>query len=110
LLTAQLVSPLGWIYYLWLIAGPAAAIVQSSQSHPCTLRDRLAALALPGLLIPFSLNTLGSGSPWADLTLGSIYVWTTLFLWGSVMVDWRNRVFQNRPVESSGRFPYPLWH
>jgi alpha-1,2-mannosyltransferase len=92
LLTAQLVSPLGWIYYLWLIAGPAAAIVQSSKSRACALRDGLTVLALPGLLIPFSLNTLGSSSPWTGLTLGSIYVWTTFFLWGSLMVDWRNRI------------------
>ena len=99
LLTAQLVSPLGWIYYLWLIAGPAAAIVQSSQFHASTLRDRLAALALPGLLIPFSLNTLGGGSPWVGLTLGSIYVWTTFFLWGSLMADWKARMAHGSATE-----------
>jgi hypothetical protein len=89
LLTAQLVSPLGWIYYLWLIVGPTTAIVQSSHSRRSPVRDGLATLALPGLLIPFSLNSLGGGSPWVGLTMGSIYVWTTVFLWGSLMVDWR---------------------
>ena len=99
LLTAQLISPLGWIYYLWLIAGPAAAIVQSSQFHRCRLRDRLAALALPGLLIPFALNTLGGGSPWAGVTVGSLYVWTTVFLWGSLMADWKARMAHGSATE-----------
>ena len=111
LVTAQLVSPLGWVYYLWLLAGPAAAIVLSSQSHACTLRDRLAVLALPGLLIPFSLNNLGSGSAWASLTLGSIYVWTTFFLWASLMADWKMRMATSTPAtHASGRFTHPLWH
>jgi glycosyl transferase family 87 len=95
LLTSQLVSPLGWIYYLWLIAGPAAAVFLSWKTQACRLRDRFLLLALPGLLGPLSLvatTRMGSTSPWAALTLGSIYVWTTFFLWTSVMVDWRLRM------------------
>ena len=92
LLTAQLVSPLGWIYYLWFIAGPAAAVYMSWKSHASRLRDTLALLAIPGLVVPFLVIIIEiPASRWAGLTLGSIYMWTTLFLWGSLMIDWRLR-------------------
>jgi len=91
LLTAQLVSPLGWVYYLWLIVGPAAALYRSSKSHKSRLRDRLALLAVPGLLVPYVITMQGTDSPLVGLTLGSIYVWTTLFLWGSFISDSRTR-------------------
>lgn len=99
LLTAQLVSPLGWIYYLWLVAGPAAAVFLTRKSHVCRLRDGLFMLALPGLFGPFSLTLVGSSSPWASLTLGSLYVWTTFFLWGSLMADWRARMAHGSATE-----------
>jgi alpha-1,2-mannosyltransferase len=85
LLTAQLVSPLGWIYYLWLIVGPATALFRSSRLQASVLGDGLAVLAVPGLLVPYVVTTQGTDSPWFGLTLGSIYLWTTLLLWGSLI-------------------------
>jgi len=91
LLTAQLVSPLGWIYYLWLILGPAVALYRWSESRASTLRDGLALLAVPGLVIPYLFTGLWNDSALGGLTLGSIYVWTTIFLWGTLVVDWKIR-------------------
>ncbi len=91
LLTAQLVSPLGWVYYLWLIVGPAAGLYQSSRFRISRLRDALALLAVPGLIVPYVGAMQGTDSPLVGLTLGSIYLWTTLFLWGSVIADSRIR-------------------
>ena len=97
LLTAQLVSPLGWVYYLWLIVGPATAVSQSSKYQLSRLRNGLALLAVPGLLVPYLVTMQGTDSPVVGLTLGSIYVWTTLFLWGSLIVDSRLRSGRRDP-------------
>lgn len=88
LLTALLVSPLGWIYYLWLPIGPAAALWSTSRSRVSPVRDALVALAIPGLVIPFLIVGLSSTSAFATLTFGSLYSWTMLALWGSVIADW----------------------
>lgn len=110
LLTAQLISPLGWIYYAWLLLGPMVALYQARGSHACQWRDRLALAATPGLIIPFTLIGLWNSSPWQGLTLGSVYTWTMLFLWGSVMADCVGRSGQREPEAAAGepwRVPEP---
>jgi hypothetical protein len=87
LLTAQLVSPLGWVYYLWLIAGPAVAVCRSVASRPSAARNALIVLAVPGLVWPFPLAGWLRLEPWVGMTTGSIYSWTTLLLWAAVLVD-----------------------
>jgi hypothetical protein len=89
LVTAQLVSPLGWIYYLWLLAGPAAALYISAASRPSRVRDVLALVAVPGLLVPVATTAAWSTPPWIGATLGSLYVWTTLFIWAGFLADVR---------------------
>jgi Glycosyltransferase family 87 len=87
LLTSQLTSPLGWIYYLWWPVGPALALWMSSRSRYSRVRDVFLVLAVPGLVMPLEVSVLARTSPWASVTLGSIYTWTTMFLWLAVILD-----------------------
>jgi hypothetical protein len=87
LLTSIIVSPLGWLYYLWLAAGPATAIYLCAWSRASTLSRALAVCALPGLLLPVRAIESFGASPAAGLTVGSIFGWTLLVLWFSVIVD-----------------------
>ena len=100
LLTALLISPLGWVYYLWLPLGPVAALCQSSRTRPSPLRDRFVLLATPGLIVPYAVTIVWSTSPWIGLTLGSIYVWTLLLLWLAMVADWRAAYRRSAAVAS----------
>jgi alpha-1,2-mannosyltransferase len=86
LLAALLISPLGWMYYLWLAAGPIAALVMSLRSRSWS-RDIAIVLTLPGLFLPLFVTTLWSGNPWNSFTLGSLYGWTALWMWAAVCLD-----------------------
>jgi Glycosyltransferase family 87 len=74
-LTCLLASPLGWIYYWWMLIGP---LVSCYPRH-ITIR-RAAWMSLPGWLIPPAFLW-----PWPSvmfaLTIGSIYFWSLLALW-----------------------------
>jgi len=87
LLAAQLTSPLGWIYYLWLAAGPLLAIWLTARERPDRWRDIAIWLALPGLLWPLPLFAAGVYEWWQPPTFRSIYTWTTLWLWVAVLLD-----------------------
>jgi hypothetical protein len=113
LVGAQLVSPLGWIYYFWLPVGPTAALVASwvqqarnraaskSAEPAVTWRNLLLWMALPCLMWPLSLVTAGQPSGWATATLGSAYFWGTLLFWAGVLLD-ESRATANarRPLPS----------
>lgn len=86
---ALLISPLGWVYYLWLLLGPLAATVRSG-----VFRSRwhvgLLAMAILGLLVPPPLPwmTLKWGHGLWTVTLGSVYFWSLLALW---LVAWSDQ-------------------
>jgi alpha-1,2-mannosyltransferase len=90
LLGALLVSPLGWVYYLWLPVGPLVALgltwLRGSRSA-ARVRNALVTCALPGLACPLILVTAWQPSGWLTLTLGSAYFWATWLLWSAVAVD-----------------------
>lgn len=99
LLGALLISPLGWVYYLWLPVGPLAGLVvkwrreaRARESGRVTTgvwwRRGLLAAAIPGLVWPLLFTTVFGPQPWATATVGSIYFWTTLALWLALMADW----------------------
>jgi len=88
LLAAQLISPLGWVYYLWLVVGPMAALAKGWILHPSLWRDRFLILAIAGLVLPITWTLIWRSYPWGSVTLGSIYTWTALALWLAVMRDW----------------------
>jgi alpha-1,2-mannosyltransferase len=89
LLTALVVSPLGWIYYLWLAAGPLFAVALTFARHPWLARDILLLVAVPGLIWPVAMTGLWRLEPWGAFTLGSTYAWTTLALWSALVLDAR---------------------
>ncbi len=90
-LLALLVSPLGWVYYLWLIAGPAFALWRSSRTRPSRARDVFLWLAVPGLIWPLPAFVPFEGARWTAITVGSIYGWSMLALWGATLVDFSAR-------------------
>ena len=100
MLTAFLISPLGWIYYFFLLFGPFTSLVTNWWSQPCSkpqwkpmnaynLRNLLLLIAIPGFFIPLEATLFFQPNALAALTLGSIYFWSTLVLWLSLIVDWR---------------------
>jgi hypothetical protein len=98
LLAALLISPLGWTYYLWFPLGPfvvllsswhgAKRVVSMSTSPTQRWRNWLLLAAIPGLVWPFLATGLLQPHPWATVVFGSIYFWSTLFLWSALIVDW----------------------
>lgn len=87
ILTALAVSPLGWIYYLFLAGGPLFVLWQAIERRPARGRDLLIAMAVPGLIWPVAMAGLFRLTPWGPVTFGSVYGWTTLALWGAVLID-----------------------
>jgi hypothetical protein len=90
-LTALLVSPLGWWYYTWLVAGPLLACWRMRRDRPSVVRDGLVVLSVPGLLLPLYVAVLFRDLAWWSLALGSIYFWSLFALWGAVVIDTRVR-------------------
>jgi hypothetical protein len=72
------------MYYLWLLAGPAAALVQQWRRHPSRVRNVAMAAALPGLFCPTFLTLAWSTHRFGGITLGSMYFWSFLCLWFSL--------------------------
>lgn len=80
MLAALLVTPIGWIYYLWLALGPALAC-WTRHARWTVVRVSLAAIAVVGLLCPLVLTGIWRGYAIATPTIGSAYFWTVFGLW-----------------------------
>lgn len=99
LLAALLISPLGWTYYLWFPLGPFTALwcswwraKRGAVVPPFSAlqwRNWLLLAATPGLVWPFLATGFLQPHPWATVVFGSIYFWSTLFLWSALIIDWR---------------------
>ena len=80
---ALLASPLGWIYYLFFLAAPVAALLASETR---AIRSpggmALAAMVALGLCLTPLTVTLGQPNGWLTLTLGSVYAWSLIGIWG----------------------------
>jgi len=87
ILTALIASPLGWIYYVPLAAGPLTALWITRRSRPSPLREFAILVAVPGLLCPVVLLVSAGPVWWAGFSIGSLYTWTLLGLWAAVMFD-----------------------
>jgi Glycosyltransferase family 87 len=72
-LVSLLISPLGWAYYLPLVAGPLAAIA---------IRRPVILLTGLGFLwpVPFAM-ALAPTAPWAKITIISLTSWSLIALW-----------------------------
>ena len=89
LIAAILMSPLGWIYYLPVAAGPVAAIVFR---EPRTGSRRwwsvlIGVIAVAGLFWPHPLLGAFQPNPWATLVVTSAYFWATLAAWTWLVID-----------------------
>ena len=118
LAAALLVSPLGWIYYLWLAAGPGAALALRwrrkqalDQSDPragaARWRLRLLMLAVPGLVWPYFATFLFQPHAWATPLLASAYFWSIAALWCALVLDWLAARSQTEHwIRSAGSDPH----
>ncbi|GJL49714.1 MAG: hypothetical protein NPIRA01_09410 [Nitrospirales bacterium] len=116
LFSAILISPLGWIYYLFFLLGPLTALIsrwsnrlQRHMWQEYLLQHKMRTLLLfggiSGLLVPLIGINLFQPNSLATLTLGSIYFWSTLMLWGCLVVDWA--VDNHRPTQSHASYATP---
>ncbi len=99
LFSAILISPLGWIYYLFMLLGPLTALLTNwnmpslkkqwlAYSVKHKGRTLLLTAGALGLLFPLMGIQLFQPNFLATLTLGSIYFWSTFMLWSSLVLDW----------------------
>ena len=82
LMASLLLSPLGWVYYLWILLGPVAAAIGHSRfwQRPRRL-DLLLVPGLAGWLWYGRMAEWGQPSPLATATFASMYFWALLSLW-----------------------------
>jgi hypothetical protein len=99
LLAALLLSPLGWTYYLWLPLGPLIALLHKwwlqfgMTTNPVSFfflswKHWLLLAAIPGLVWPVTELSRFQPHAWATMSIGSIYFWSTFFLWIALLADW----------------------
>ena len=99
LLAALLISPLGWIYYLWLTLGPVAALAIGWSTEAARDRSALSAgaarwrhrflmVAVPGLVWPHFATFLFQPHALATPSLASAYFWSIAALWCGLVLDW----------------------
>ena len=77
-----LLSPLGWVYYVWIALWPVAASIGHAQ--PWRRRRLLDLLLVPGLagwLWFGKMTEWGQPSPLATATFASMYFWALLSMW-----------------------------
>jgi alpha-1,2-mannosyltransferase len=90
LLLALLVLPIGWVYYLVLVAGPLLAMLPS-------LVGRRLAFASFGLFCP-PLTVSQQPGFVTSVTIDSIYLWSGLSLWVMTVATISSVDTQNRPL------------
>jgi len=91
IVAALLMSPLGWIYYMPLAAGPIAAVVLARERRraPNSWSALAAAIAIVGFLWPHPLLGVLQPNRWATLLFTSMYFWGTLAAWTWLVIDGR---------------------
>jgi hypothetical protein len=91
LLSAQLISPLGWVYYLWLAVPSASARLLQRVRDASVLSpgwpDLFALLALPALVWPLQGTVRPEPSAWSTIVPGSMYFFGTALLWAGGVAD-----------------------
>jgi hypothetical protein len=79
-LTAQLVSPLGWIHYLPIATGPLVAVLVAGR--PAGMR--MAAVGVALLCVPFAWLKATTFGPVLTITIASCYAWGAIVLFASI--------------------------
>ncbi|HOY65329.1 MAG TPA: glycosyltransferase family 87 protein [Candidatus Ozemobacteraceae bacterium] len=86
LVSAQLLQPLGNVYYVWLIAAPIVPIVREWRTK-LQMKDApiglklLLGISLAGFITPLNFFNLFPIHPFFTMTTGSVYFWALLTLW-----------------------------
>jgi hypothetical protein len=81
-LLALLISPLGWVHYTPIVAGPVTAALAGAR--PVTRRLGVAGWLL--LCVPFFWLKVTTFGPWLTLTAASSYMWGALLLLFAVLM------------------------
>ena len=87
LLMAQLVAPLGWVYYTWLVVGPLLAWWPTRARSAST--SMLWCVAVLGFVCPVPFTIEWAESRWTAPTIGSAYFWMIISVWCAVMFSRR---------------------
>jgi len=82
LLMSMIISPLGWVYYLWLPLGPALAVALQRGRIPLAVK-----LGIAGFMCPLHLTVLGQPSAIATVSIGSLYMWSLALIYMGVVRD-----------------------
>jgi hypothetical protein len=85
LLASLLISPLGWLYYTCWLFGPALVAWRQS----CRRRTT-ALVAMSTWWVPWPVTFIGQPSALATVTIGSLYSWGLLVLFGLSVLDSRD--------------------
>lgn len=102
-LSAVLISPLGWVLYLFFSLGPLISLTISwwnKVSFTNTFRENLIQrirnilliAGIPGLFLPTIFLNWLQPHPLATLFIGSLYFWCTFVIWLSLILDYSVRV------------------
>jgi Glycosyltransferase family 87 len=82
LLASLLLSPLGWVYYLWIALWPVAAVVGHARPwRRVRSRDLLLIPGLLGWLWFRRMASWGQPAALASVTAASMYCWALVALW-----------------------------
>jgi hypothetical protein len=82
LLAAILLSPLGWVYYLWIALWPVTATIGHQRPwHQPSVRDGWLVPGLGGWLWFRRMAAWGQPSAMATATFASMYFWALVSLW-----------------------------
>jgi alpha-1,2-mannosyltransferase len=104
---AFLISPLGWIYYLWLGLGPFAALAlkwrNGGAAAAARWRQRFLILAVPGLVWPHFATFAFQPHAWATLLVASAYFWSMAALWCATVLDWWAVNLRTARLRGTGR-------
>ena len=86
IVAALLVSPLGWIYYVWLGLGPALAMVVASakRRHASWWLVRAGGVLL---FVPIVVPNALQPSAVATVLLGSVFFWGIIFFWLAFVLE-----------------------
>jgi hypothetical protein len=94
LVSALLLSPLGWTYYFWLPLGPVAVLARAWWSDRPVGEDEqipaqrlLLLLAMPGLFSPFFVTIFYQPQPLATVFYGGFVFWSLLLVWLALILD-----------------------
>jgi alpha-1,2-mannosyltransferase len=97
LLGSLLLSPLGWVYYVWIALWPVAATI--GHARPWRRRRSVDLLLIPGLagwLWFGKMTEWGQPNALATATFASMYFWALLSLWLWVSINRANTECETR--------------